>query len=537
MAYLLFPGRHHLLTNFQLQELNFITQGDISTFKDVHGKNIKIKEPIDTIIWVITSANHSNTRRNPIPGYRREAMIEDFGRDIDAKSFVYHIDDIGVSPRFAHYVISKIEVDSNGKHILTPENTILGCSTPEVIDMYEKLGFQTLPFELENIEKRTFKAELPWDMVENIIDCNKKGTNRQKDTKYLQKVSRASRKMYEKYDFGDLIINLHNDPLLGNDGDITETRDYNTYVRAFDNGAKRKYEIIKNTVKPGRIVDIGCCTGSLIRELTLDERFRESDFYGIEVARKLYNECLHRKAQGHFANENVFFYQRNVATSNIFPSNNIDTFTTFSLTHEIMSYQKEKTLTNFISLIYDQLKFGGRWINVDVVGPENKDEIVYMKLNTSDGINENYDRIFDKNEQDKFREYLDSLSTYSRFLRFAQDFRFEENELIKYKIEDIEGSKYIKLKMQDACEFLSKKDYTDNWYSEMHETFCFWSFSDWQKTLKKHNFKILKESHDFTNPWIVENRFEGKVEFFKKNGNKLESLDYPVTNMVIVVEK
>ncbi|HBY74688.1 TPA: hypothetical protein DEG21_02180 [Patescibacteria group bacterium] len=55
--------------------------------------------------------------------------------------------------------------------------------------------------------------------------------------------------------------------------------------------------MIKNIVKPGRIVDIGCCTGSLIRELTLDERFRESDFYGIEVARKLYNECLHRKAQ------------------------------------------------------------------------------------------------------------------------------------------------------------------------------------------------------------------------------------------------
>jgi hypothetical protein len=91
--------------------------------------------------------------------------------------------------------------------------------------------------------------------------------------------------------------------------------------------------------------------------------------------------------------------------------------------------------------------------------------------------------------------------------------------------------------MQDACEFLSKKDYTDNWYSEMHETFCFWSFNDWQKTLKKYNFKILKESHDFTNPRIVENRFEWKVEFFKKNGNKLESLDYPVTNMVMVVEK
>ena len=56
--------------------------------------------------------------------------------------------------------------------------------------------------------------------------------------------------MYNKYDFGGLIQELFDDPLLGRDGDITETRDYNTYVRAFDDGAKRKYEIIKNITKP-----------------------------------------------------------------------------------------------------------------------------------------------------------------------------------------------------------------------------------------------------------------------------------------------
>ncbi len=535
MAYLLFPWRHHLLTNFQQQELSLITEWNVSGLKDVHWNPLKLSEPIDTIIWVITSANHSNTRRNPLPGYRREAMIEDFARHIEADSFVYHIDDIWFSPKFPHYVLNKIEVDSVGKHTLTPENTVLGCSTPEVIDMYEKLWFQALPFELEDKQKRSFKAELPWNMVENIVENWKAWDDWRRDPKYLQKVSRASRKMYDKYWFWDLAIELHNDPLLWDDGDITETRDYNTYVRAFDDWAKRKYEIIKNITKPWRIVDIWCCTWSLIRELTLDERFRESDFYGIEVARKLYNECLHRKAQWHFANENVFFYQRNVATGNIFPSNNVDTFTTFSLVHEVMSYQWEETLNKFISMIYDQLKYSGRWINVDVVGPRNKDEIVYMELNSSDWSNEDPLKAIEK--QEDLRHHLEWLSTYSRFLRFASDFRHEEGDMISYELEDFWGKKLIKLKMQAACEFLSKKDYTDNWYSEMHETFCFWSFDDWKTALEDKWFKVLWDSHDFANPWIVENRFVWKAEFYRKNWDQLENVDYPVTNMVMVVEK
>ena len=91
--------------------------------------------------------------------------------------------------------------------------------------------------------------------------------------------------------------------------------------------------------------------------------------------------------------------------------------------------------------------------------------------------------------------------------------------------------------MQDATEFLSKKDYTDNWYSEMHEKFSFYSFDDWTEALMKHDFKVTTDSHDFANPWILENRFEGKVEFFRKTGDSLEKMEYPVTNMVMVVEK
>ncbi len=537
MAYLLFPWRHHMLTNFQMQELTLLTEQSPSELKDVNWNPLKLNEKIDKIIWVITSSNHSFTRRNPLPSSRREAMIEDFSRHLWAESFVFHIDDIGVTDRFADYVIKKVEVDSQGKIVLTPENTVVGCSTPGVISMYEKLWFQIAPFELEDRPKSIFKEKLPWDIVEEIIKSKHDWKDWRTNPEYLKKASRASRKIYSKYWYWDVIADIFDDPLLGSDGDITDTRDYNTYVRAFDDGAQRKYEMIKNIVKPGRIVDIGCCTWALIGELTRDPSFRESDFYGIEVARVLYSECLHRKENWYFANDNVFFYQRNVAKWSIFPSNSIDTFTTFSLTHEVESYQWRETLLKFTKLIHEQLKYSWKWINVDVVWPENWDKEIYLWLNKEDGSNIWWDKQFIWEDRKDMRDYLDSLSTYARFLRFARDFRHEEWDQISFKEEKIGEENYVVTSLSAACEYLSKKDYTDNWDSEMHERFTFFSFSDWKEMLESNWFKVTKESYAFANPWIIENRYDWKMKIFEKKWDILSAIEPPVTNMVMVAEK
>lgn len=277
---ILFPGRHHLLTNFQKEYFDYLLNSDLSILKDINGEPLGKKGRIDTIIWAITSANHSNTRRNPLPASRREVAIEDFARERNATSYVYSIDDVGETRRFAEYVLKKIEVDSLGKWRLTPENTVVGCSTPEVIALYKKLGFRVLPFELVDRKRRKFASETPWELVQAIVKAGREGRDWRIDKIFKKKVHPATQGLYLKYDYGDLIISLHRDPLLGDEGDITETRDYNTYVRAFDEGAGRKYELIKSFVKPGRIIDIGCCTGSLIQRFAEDDRFRESDFYG-----------------------------------------------------------------------------------------------------------------------------------------------------------------------------------------------------------------------------------------------------------------
>src|SRR3989344_7482400 len=137
MTHLLFPGRHHVLTNFKHQELNRIVKADPTSLVDVHGNPLKATQSIDDIIWSITSANHHNTRRNPIPGNRREVGIEMFAEDLSVSSFVYHIDDVGTTPHFAEYILKKVEVESQGRFHLTPENTVIGCSTPQIISLYE----------------------------------------------------------------------------------------------------------------------------------------------------------------------------------------------------------------------------------------------------------------------------------------------------------------------------------------------------------------------------------------------------------------
>ena len=177
----------------------------------------------------------------------------------------------------------------------------------------------------------------------------------------------------------------------------------------------------------------------------------------------------------------------------------------------------------------------GVWINRDVVGPENKEKYVFMKLNKEDGRNTDYDKKFD--DKSKFKSYLDELSTFGRFLRFAIDFRSKYGYKLQYSVKTLNGVEYVYLNLKDACEFMSRKDYTDNWSSEMNETFCFWSFSEWKDNMEKAGFIIDPRSNAYCNRWIVENRFIGKVELYTLDEGKLNKMEYPVTNMLLIAEK
>jgi len=300
--YLLFPGRHHVLTRFQAE------------FLRGHADR--------TVVWAVTSANHRTTKRNPVAFDRREAAIERFSVAEGLRSLVVGVVDTPPTDEFAEVTVKAIEAGTDDLVRLTPENTLVACSTPAVSKLYEQLGYSVIDVEPDGTAR-------PWDVLLMIASA---------DEQWKEFAHPATVDVFERYALDAHIARCVNDPVVGDDGGLTTTRDYKTYADAFETAAERKWLQIKDFVRPGRILDIGCATGATLQLADRDPRFHESDLIGVEVARHLFAECEHKKEQGLFSNPNVYFYQRNMLGSAVFPPRSIDTTLTLALTHEIWSY-------------------------------------------------------------------------------------------------------------------------------------------------------------------------------------------------------
>jgi len=52
-----------------------------------------------------------------------------------------------------------------------------------------------------------------------------------------------------------------------------------------------------------------------------------------------------------------------------------------------------------------------------------------------------------------------------------------EETKVRFREEIIDGKKFVVVRLKDAVEFMTKKDYFDNWRSELNEEFAFYNFS------------------------------------------------------------
>lgn len=497
--YILFPGRHHLVTRFQVEHLRRLSRIN----------------PGAQVVWAITSADHRGTQRNPVPGSRRVGLIEAVVAVEDLESLTFRIGNRSPKPDFARYLIEDIRTQSGGRVAMTPENTLVACSTPAVMADYEALGYRLDPVELGTDEPR------PWDIVEAIIDAGPAWIDDEHIAAAMHPISRAH---YVRYGLAETIQQIYSDPLIdSDDGDITVTRDYATYRTAFEDNAWRKVSEFAHAVRPGRIVDVGCATGQTIKLLSERPELFESDFYGVEVARPLYEMCRQRHSNGEFGDANVFFHQRNIMQTTLFEPETIDTVITMALTHEIWSYLGPDALAEFIRRTYDMLTPGGVWINYDVVGPASGAEEVLVRFNTDDGTSSGS---------------LSELSSAARFERFAMDFRAAQGDGISYQRVEIGDEHYVSLRRDALYEFLAKKDYLDSWDSEANEAFCFYSPGQWLHVLDEAGFTCTADTRGIRNPWLIENRFRPAAQVFHRAADgTLVPDDWSWTNVLLVAQK
>lgn len=485
-----------MLTKFQLEYLSKIIKDGIDGQK------------VDTIIFAVTSANHENTRRNPIPLYLRTLMLDKFSRGLSCKVKIYPIGDVKNTPKFAQYMLRQIFYQW-GKEI-NPDNTVLACSTPPVINLFKEIGFKNFPVEFIDADSDGYQSLRPYEIIDILIKEGNKWKDPSAD--WRKYASEATQEVYQEYNLGDLIIELFKDALLSEDADITDTRDYITYASGMDKVIEIKFEDIKPFVVEGKIVDVGCSTGSLIKLLA--KEFNESDIIGIEAARKFYDHARSQDYESPF----VFFYRRNITDQN-FKENSVNAFIYSSVMHELYSYMGEDILKKVINDAYKQLTYGGRLIIRDVVGPSKSNTVVFMELSDKDGADEGN---------------IESLSTYHKFFKFVKDFKPRK---INFTEETIDNKKLIKLTIQDVYEYLSKMTYTDNWESEMHEEFGFYSFEKWKEELERAGFSIVVGSREFKNSYIINNKYKPRAVLYTLKDGRLYQRPYPSTNMILVGEK
>lgn len=549
MTILLFPGRHLLNTTYQAHYLRQLLQMPLDQLDFWQGKRPLSNSPIDQIIFAVTSANQQNARYNPIPFYVRALGVDRFAQGLEA-AFGCRYRIIGIphyppTPRFAEFTLKEIGEQTEGNLHLTPENCVVLCSTTAVITLYQTLGFSILPAELGKPQP----PAAPIDVLQTMVAAGEKW---QTDPGLRSDLSQATYDLWQ--DFPDItrrILRLWRDPLLNEAGGLTEERNYASYAYGMSNPLiiNLKYQDLKEAIVPGKIVDEGCADGALLAVIARD--FPDSDLIGIDIAAEFIARCRERQRAGDFGGSFVFFHQRNI-TQPLFEANSIDTTLCNSTLHELWSYGAQaQTVRDYLALKYAQTTRNGRFVLRDVVGPEDGDREVYLWLNDEDGHTDDIFR--DCADAEALAQHLEGLSTNGRFQRFARDFLAEARATgkrhaatqIRYRLTEIEGQTYAILPLRAACEFMSKKDYTDNWDSEMHEEFAFWGFSQWKSALQAAGFSVVENPNEpergsrvYTNPWIVENRWQGKVALYEMGENgRLLPLPYPPTNIVLVGEK
>jgi hypothetical protein len=501
--FVLFPGRHHLLTRFQADYLARLTAGNGET----------------TVVWAVTSANHDNTRRNPVPFHRREAAIERFSLLAGLRSLVVPIFDTAPTPRFAEVTLKNIAVVTGLE--LTPSDTVIACSTPQVAALYERLGFSVAGVEADpEAWSENEPPERPWDVLLRLAAG---------DRTWRELAHPATIDVFDRYHLAEAVQTVLGDPVVGDEGGLTATRDYRVYAEAFAAGAARKWEPIRLYVRPGRIVDIGCGAGAVLELADREPALRESDLIGVEVARHLYQECVHKKNQSVFTNPNVFFYRRNVLGGAIFSARSVDTTLTFALTHEIWSYgDRRASVRRFAQAIYDHTVPGGVWINSDVSAPETRHTPVILRLDRTDGQNPAKPRPdLDRLPPGEVAEYVAVLSTRARLSQYAVDSR----HAIAY---EPVGDSEVLLALGDAMDFLLHKDYADNWLSETQEQFCGMEFDDWTALLTEVGFELDPASRTLRNEWIVDNRLSPVASLADEEGRPRP---WPATHVLLIARR
>lgn len=454
----LLVGRFHALTREQATWL--------FDFGDV---------PVEHLVCVVTSAEQSGTRRNPLDLGSREAMLRPVLEAAGVPFSLVPLADVPDDGAWVGHLLAEVERVTG--FALQPGNTRLRTANVEVAALFGEAGFE--------VALHRPQVLTPLELVQRMVDGRP----------WRDEAAPSTVAVYERDGLVERLRAIYSQRLINDDGELAEHRDFETYSAGMDASLAQKIEDVQRWIVPGRIVDKGCGTGKLMQALS--RFFPRSSFVGVDLSR----EFLRRSDQNHYASDDVTLVFGDASEVQVEPGT-ATTVLFASIMHEIYSYNGydlghvQKALRSAAR----ELKPGGRIIVRDGVSPG--EEPCRMRLLT-----------------DATRE------VWTRFAREFKQGRGAPHEVLP------DGR--IRLARHLANEFLCKKDYLQNWAIEVHEEYGALTPEGWRDAFDAAGFDTVAVVA-YVNPWIEANRYRGTVELF---GDDDRPLGWFPTNVVAVGER
>jgi hypothetical protein len=292
--------------------------------------------------------------------------------------------------------------------------------------------------------------------------------------------------------------------------------DYEAYFAGMDASMQQKVALTTaHFPVRGRIADMGSGSGRGTYDLAC--LYGGLDLVGVDI-----NPVSVERAGLEFRRPNLSYRVGDISDM-VFRAGSLDGILNSSVLHHVTSFNDFDikrvlaTLDNQVT----QLKTGGVIIIRDFVIPDGPEQ-VHLDLPVTEGV-----------EAGEVGE----LSAAALFELFALNWRSSVNRDAPVPYTRMKsprrGFARYELGLRAAAEFVLRKDYRADWETEILEEYTYLTQTQFEEAFRSRGLRIVT-SRQLWNPWIVQNRFEGKFHLSHPNG---DALPFPPTNYLIVGEK
>ncbi len=290
---------------------------------------------------------------------------------------------------------------------------------------------------------------------------------------------------------------------------------YDRYLSSMDASMRQKVALTAAfLLGRGRVADMGMGSGT--GSDALAGLYPELEVIGVDI-----DQTMVELATERYRRENLRFVRGDIGAA-VFEEASLDAIFDSSVLHHVTSFNgyEYRAAGAALAAQVEELREHGVLVVRDFLDPGS--EPVLLDLPTDDGDASNDPR---------------TCSTAALFERFAREFRsLSASPGFPLEVRDGASSparRRYRTTRKLAVEFLLRKDYRQDWESEVKEEYTYFTQSEFEARFRDLGLRVLS-STPLYNPWILRERFRGRFAWFGEDG---APLDFPATNYVVVGEK